>query len=77
MIHYKHCRALADLCPAKATQEELLNLADTVYVAVNGLRRTKQFSTDAIATSLVEAALPRYVGRSTLLSHQKYRQWIS
>ena len=61
VIYTVHCRTLADLQLAKSTKADLTSLADTIYKAVSGLRRTGQFETAPFATSLAMAALPKNI----------------
>ena len=61
VIHAAHCRTLADLQLAKSTKADLTRLADTIYKAVSGLRRTGQFEAAPFATSLAMAALPKNI----------------
>ena len=58
-LHQLHCRKLADLQPIKGTAAELSQVADTVFSAVEGIRRSGQESVDYLATSLAVSVLPK------------------
>ena len=57
-LHQIYCKQLVDLPPVKANPTELSQLADTIFAAVAGLRRSGQATIDCIATSLATPALP-------------------
>ena len=57
-LHQIYCNQLVDLPPVKANPQELSQLADTIFAAVAGLRRSGQATIDSIATSLATPALP-------------------
>ena len=54
-----YCQQLADLPPIKGTPSDLNQVADTVFEAVEGIKRSGQTTIDSIATSLVAAVLPQ------------------
>ena len=58
-LHSVYCRRLADLNPIKGTASELSEAADTVFAAVQGIKRGGQGSIDHLATSLVASILPK------------------
>ena len=58
-LHEIYCQKLAELPPNKGTPAELSKAADTVFAAVEGLRRSGQDTVDSIATSLVVSTLPK------------------
>ena len=58
-LHQLHCRNLADLQPIKATAADLSQVADTVFSAVEGIKRSGRVSVDFLATSLAVAVLPK------------------
>ena len=60
-LHSLYCKKLTDLQPIKGTTAELSQVADTVFAAVSGLRRSEQDSIEHIATSLVVSILPKHL----------------
>ena len=58
-LHSIHCKKLAEMQPIKGTALELSQAADTVFAAVEGIRRSGQANIDYLATSLVSSILPR------------------
>ena len=58
-LHQEYCRRLADLPPIQNVADQLNKTADIVSNTVAGLRRSKQFTIDSIATSLVASVLPK------------------
>ena len=58
-LHHLYCRKLADIQPIKGTAADLSQAADTVFAAVEGIRRSGQETIDHQATSLVASILPK------------------
>ena len=58
-LHHLYCRKLADIQPIKGTAADLSQAADTVFAAVEGIRRSGQETIDHLATSLVASILPK------------------
>ena len=57
-LHQVYCKQLIDIPAIKGTPEELSRTADSVFAAVEGIRRGGQDSINYLATSLVVAVLP-------------------
>ena len=60
-LHSLFCNKLSNLQPIKGTSAELSAVADSVYSAVSGIRRSGFTSIDEIATSLVVPILPDHL----------------
>ena len=57
-LHQIYCKQLIDIPAIKGTPEELSRTADSVFAAVEGIRRGGQDSINHLATSLVVSVLP-------------------
>ena len=57
-LHQLYCQQLQDLPPIKGTSEELSRTVDSIFAAVEGIRRGGQTDIDYIATSMVVSVLP-------------------
>ena len=60
-LHQIYCKKLADLPPNKGTPAELALVADTVFAAVQGLKRSGQAGIEYVATSLAVSTLPKHL----------------
>ena len=58
-LHSIHCKKLSEMQTIKGTTVDLSMAADTIFAAVEGIRRSGQANIDYIATSLVSSVLPK------------------
>ena len=58
-LHSINCRKLSEMGPIKSTSAELAQAADSIFSAVEGIKRSEQVTIEHLATSLVVHNLPK------------------
>ena len=60
-LHHLNCRKLSEMAPIKPTSADLAQTADTMFAAVEGIKRSGQDTIEHLATSLVVHLLPKLI----------------